>query len=110
MTRLSTIVALILAGLLPGCAGHPERALIDPGKYQLYNCRQLAKELQTQRRHAQELKTLYDKAAQGATGRFVARAAYEPGYLTAVGDIELIEGEQRNKNCDLSSAAAPPAR
>jgi hypothetical protein len=109
LARPSFIAALLLAALPLGCGEHVERALVDPAKYELYGCLPLAKALKDRRDHAQELKVLYDKAARDSTGTFVANIAYQPDYLSAIGDIELIQAEQRNKNCDQSTDTSTPA-
>ena len=106
--RPSPIVTmmLVLAALPLGCAGRVEIALVDPEKYQLHNCAQLEREMKALREHAQELRTLQERAARDAAGAFVARVTYEPDYLSTIGNMEVIEATARDKDCDPSIAAA----
>ena len=106
------IVALMLAALLPGCGSNPEMALVDPGKYQFYDCAQLARDKKRLSEHAEELRALQQKAARDPSGAFIARVSYEPDYLSTVGNLRLIEAKAQEKNCTPTASGdlKPPPR
>jgi len=112
LARPSLIAALTLATLLPGCGSNPEKALVDPDKYQFYDCAQLAREQKQLSEHAQELQVLQQKAARDPGGAFIARVTYEPDYLSTVGNLRLIEAKVQEKNCTPTAAGdlKPPPR
>jgi len=108
--RTRIVVALLPAALLLGCGAGVETALVDPAKYQFHNCAQLQREMRTLSTRAHELRVLNDKAARDPAGALVARVAYDPEYLSTMGNIELVETAARDKNCDppiVSAAGAP---
>ena len=108
IARSSIVMILVLAALPLGCGSHPGIALVDPAKYQFHDCAQLERELKPLREQAQELRALYQEAARDSGGELVARVAYEPDYLTTIGNIELIEAAAREKKCaPLASSGAP---
>lgn len=93
-----SIIAVVLAAALPvGCGRGVEMALVDPDKYQFHSCPQLAREMNTLRTRSQELRALYERASRDST--LVARAAYEPEYLSTIGNMQLIETAARENRC-----------
>jgi len=64
-------VGLLVGGILSACspaAMGPVTVFADPGKYQLYNCEQLAGQRTYWTNRELELKLLMDKADQGTGG------------------------------------------
>ena len=110
--RASRIVTLVLAALPLGCAGPNEMALVDPAKYQFHTCAQLEREMKTLSERTHELRALHDKAARDSAGAFVARIAYQPDYLSTIGNIRLIAAAAQDRDCDppIAPAIATPAR
>lgn len=106
-------VGLILLGLplaLAGCSTNADQfgsAFVDPARYTLYDCQQLAAEYATVVERETELRGLMDRARQGAAGSLVAEAAYGTDYLTYHGRRQAIEEAARRDNCNL---AAPGRR
>jgi len=109
-TRPSLIVTLVLAALPLGCNGQVEMTLVDPAKYRFHTCTQLAGEMKALRARAFELRSLQEKAARDPGGAFVARVTYGPDYLSAVGNMQVIESEAREKDCSPPITAAGGAR
>jgi hypothetical protein len=97
--RPSIIVTLLMAVVPLGCGGRVEMALVDPDKYQFHSCAQLVREMNTLRARTQELRSLYERASRDPSGQFVARVSYEPEYLSAIGNMQLIETAARDKDC-----------
>jgi hypothetical protein len=110
--RSSRIVALVLAALPLGCTGPAEMMLVDPAKYQLHTCVQLEREMKTLSEHAHELRALHDRAVRDSAGAVIARIAYEPDYLSTIGNIRLIAAAAQDRDCDppIAPAIATPAR
>jgi hypothetical protein len=106
------MVTLVLAALPFGCGARVEMALVDPAKYQFHSCEQLEREMKQLRERAHELQALRDKATRDPAGAFVAGVAYEPDYLTTLGNMELVETAAREKNCSppIVGMAGAPAR
>lgn len=106
-TRPSIIAVLLAAALPLGCGGGIEMALVNPDKYQFHSCAQLAREMDTLRTRSQELRALYERASRDST--LIARAAYEPDYLSTIGNMQLIETAARESRCSppITAAGAP---
>jgi hypothetical protein len=97
--RAMRLVPLMLCAALAGCAFEAPYILGDPGKYQYFNCEQLAKANSTQTVRQRELKELIDKAEQGAGGVVVSVLAYRSDYVAVNEDLRIIESTARSKNC-----------
>ena len=95
------IAPLLLCAALAGCTSAVEGPLLfsDAGKYQYHNCDQLAAAAKSQMAREQELKTLIEKAEQGAGGIIVSMMAYKTDYVAVEEDLRVIETTARNKNC-----------
>jgi hypothetical protein len=91
----------VLSGCAPAAMG-PLTAFVDPGKYQYYNCEQLAEPRKRWTEREQELKLLMDKAEHSAGGTFVNVIAYQSDYAVAREELKVIESAARDKNCDKS--------
>ena len=104
--------ALLVAGLLAGCAMSDERAaslLVAPGDYDIYSCPQLAVTYAGLKSRRVELEGLMAKAESGAGGQLVNAVGYRPDYLKVRGEQHEIEKTAREKNCDLSAVPADAA-
>ncbi|MFT4120090.1 twin-arginine translocation pathway signal [Bradyrhizobium sp.] len=115
--RLRTQGALLLllgAGFaLSGCAGMSETvapAFADPGKFQLYDCKQLEAERKTLATRTAELQRLMDKAQTGAGGAVVSELAYRNDYVSVRGQAQFAEEAWRRNKCrETPPEATPPA-
>ncbi|KYG98850.1 hypothetical protein [Bradyrhizobium sp. DOA1] len=113
--------ALLAAGLaLSGCAGMSETvapAFADPGKYELYDCKQLEAERKALAARTADLQRLMDKAETGVGGAVVSELAYRNEYVAVRGQSQLVEDAWHRNRCretppnaaPTASAPQPPA-
>lgn len=101
----STALIVALAGVLAGCAGVGDESApfyATPGRYELYDCEQLATKRDELMQREQELAGLMARAEQGAAGALVSAVAYRSDYLTAVGERKDVEKLAVDKDCDYT--------
>lgn len=106
--RLAVFAAL--AAILGGCAsGASSSAFVDPSKYDLYDCRQLATARAASNSRVIELEGLMAKAETGVAGGLVSGLAYQTDYLSARAQRDLIDEKFAASNCsaELAAPAAP---
>jgi hypothetical protein len=97
------LVALELACALSGCAGHDSGALlIDPGRYELFKCDDLAARWKLVSAREKELRGLMDRASQSGGGAVVGSLAYRTDYETVLSDERLLQRTAAAKNCPQS--------
>src|SRR5262249_19687049 len=85
-----SLALMMLCAVLGGCAFETPLFVGDPGKYQYFNCEQLAKANTSQTTRQRELKELIDKAEQSAGGTVVSAIAYRSDYLAVNEDLRVI--------------------
>ena len=119
LSRYRPVRALLplfaLCAALAGCAGVSDTispAFVDPARYDLWDCKQLAPERKNVVKRTEDLERLMAKAETGTGGVVVAELAYRNDYLAARGQQKLIEETWRRNRCRESDmeAAAPPAQ
>jgi hypothetical protein len=93
------LAPLLLALSVAGCAIEAPLFVADTGKYQFYNCEQLANSAKVQAVRQRDLKELIDKAEQGTAGVVVSVIAYRSDYVAVTEDLRVIEMTARDKNC-----------
>ncbi|MGY8708114.1 twin-arginine translocation pathway signal [Bradyrhizobium sp. 18BD] len=106
------LVVLLAGAALSGCAGMSETvapAFADPGKYELYDCKQLEPERKALAARTAELQRLMDKAETGTGGAVVAELAYRNDYVAVRGQAQLAEDAWRRNRCRETPPNAPPA-
>ena len=114
--RFKYCALLALAGLaLAGCSttSSDERIgsmLSVGGKYDLYDCVQLARQATGVTFRIKDLNRLMERAKQGPGGGFVSAVAYEPEYYAAVGDLRVIRNTQAEMRCSAPVTPAPARR
>ncbi len=111
---LGGLAALALASAVAGCASVGDSvstAFADPGKYELWDCKQLEPERKSLAARAAELQGLMAKAETGVAGPVVAEVVYRNDYIAIRGQQKFAEEAwQRNKCHETApAAAAPPA-
>jgi hypothetical protein len=113
LPRAAMALALLALGLgLSGCAEMSESltsAFADPGKYTLYECKQLEAERKGLASRAAELQGLMAKAETGAAGPVVAELAYRNDYITVRAQSKLAEEAWRSNKCHESPPVAAEA-
>lgn len=112
-TKIPLMIGAVASALLSGCASSDDasgRFLVQPDRYQLYSCRELAEAAQTIGVRQLELEGLMAKAGPDASGRFVSTIAYRPEYLQLRGQMNEIRRTSTEKKCKFNLDAAPGAR
>ena len=105
---LTLIAALIAAGLA-GCASEDTagRFLVEPDKYVLYSCTEIAATMQGNAARQRELEGLMAKAVSGTGGQFVSNVAYRPEYIQLRGEMNELRRSFAEKKCKPVPGAAP---
>ncbi len=101
-----------MATSLGACASGGESpfgssVFVDPSKYDLYNCEQLATARKTTNDRVVELEGLMAKAETGAGGTLVSGLAYQTDYRAQRAQREAIDEKMARNNC--SAELAPPS-
>lgn len=103
------LALLALGPALAGCAGMSDTispAFADPGKYELWDCKQLEGERKSLATRTQDLQKLMDKAETGAGGAVVAEMAYRNDYIALRGQSHFAEEAWRRNKCRESAPGA----
>ncbi len=101
--QAAPLLALVAAALLAGCSSGPDNMMTvfaDPGKYEYHNCEQIAAQTKSWTARELDLRTLMDKAGQGAGGGFVNIIAYKQDHVAASEELRVLAAAARRKNCD----------
>lgn len=100
--RAHWLAALALAGILAGCSNAElSDSLVRPGRYDYYNCDQLALTGKDRAKREAELRGLMQKAAQGPGGEVAIALAYRTEYLTVQGELKELETAAAVKKCNM---------
>ena len=100
---VALLAALELASALSGCAANDGGALlIDPGRYDLYKCDDLAARWKLVSAREKELHALMDRANQTGGGAVIGSLAYRSDYETVLSDERLLQRTAAAKGCALS--------
>jgi hypothetical protein len=111
--HLRVVGALLATSLLVGCAGDPERDaavqrfLVAPGKYALFNCKQLAQQAAANMQRQRELEALMVRAGPGSGGQVVSALAYRPDYLQLRGEMTDMRRTAVEKKCNFVPGEGP---
>lgn len=109
--RASLLISALAAAVLSGCAASEDTAgrfLVQPDKYVLYNCKELAEAAQAISARQLELERLIAKARTGSGGELVSDLAYRPEYVQLRGQMNEVHRTSAEKNCKFSPAAPGP--
>jgi hypothetical protein len=99
----------LVALALGGCASASSSMFVNPAKYSLYNCEQLAKARVGTNARVIELERLMAKAETGAAGSLVSGLAYQTDYRAARAERDQIDEKISQNSCSAASLAPPPA-
>jgi len=97
-----TLAAALAALTLAACAGNDDQAarfLVAPGRYALFNCKQLAQEAAVKVTRQHELEGLMAQAGTGSAAQLVSAVTYRPEYLTLRGELEDMRQTAADKKC-----------
>jgi hypothetical protein len=98
-----TLLALGLAGcgtLSDEAAG---KAMVSPGRYDVYTCANIETRFKEVRDRRVELEQLMARSSQTAAGDFVNAIAYRSEYLQTGGDLEVLARVSADKKCAADS-------
>jgi hypothetical protein len=96
--RVLSFVALLVPTFLAACTSvveSPFTLYADPGRYEFFNCEQLALHRVAVKAREQELKQLMDRAEQSTGGAFVNVIAYKGKYVAAVEELKVVDATER---------------
>ena len=107
---LFVCAAVALAGCVSG--EHAEDFYVAPGKYVLYDCKQLAGAAAHFEERDKELTKLIARAKEGPGGEIASALAYNSDYYSNLGELKDVHREQAEKKCppDLKAEPTPPAK
>lgn len=110
--RLAMLSALAIS--LGACAsggGSPfgSSVFVDPSKYDLYNCQQLATARKAANDRVVELEGLMAKAETGAGGALVSGLAYQTDYRAQRAQRDAIDEKLASNNCSAELVPPPAA-
>ncbi len=91
------LIALILTGCATG--GVTSSVFVDPSRYDLYDCKQLATERVSVDKKVTDLEALMAKAETGVAGGLVSGLAYQADYSQAKAQRDLIDQKRASNNC-----------
>jgi hypothetical protein len=100
--EITAIAALMLSGCTSETAS---RFLVEPDRYVLYSCKELAAQAQGNAARQHDLELLIAKAGAGVASAM----AYQPEYLQLRGEMTQLRKTAADKNCSaLPSAPGAP--
>ena len=104
VSQLAMLCALAMS--FGGCAtgGVTSSIFVDPSRYDLYDCKQLATARVSVDARVVQLEGLITKAETGVAGGLVSGLAYQSDYSAARAQRDLIDQKLALNNC----AAEPP--
>jgi len=76
---------------------------VDPGRYSVYHCKDLAPRLTALVAREKDLRNLMDKAGEDTAGSVIGNLSYRAEYENVVGEEKVLRRTAAEKNCDLSS-------
>jgi hypothetical protein len=99
-----TAMLLLAAGTLAGCGttGGFDSVLVDPSRYEGYNCKELAGQLQNLDKREKELRNLIDRADESTSGVVIGTLAYRTDYQTVIADKKVLRSAMAEKKCQLT--------
>ncbi|MCL2713331.1 MAG: twin-arginine translocation pathway signal [Alphaproteobacteria bacterium] len=112
--RRSLFLSALIAGgfTLCGCADMSETlspAFADPGKYDLWDCKQLEGERKNLATRSEELQKLRSKAETGVGGSVVAEMVYGNDVVAVKGQSHYVDKAWQRNRCVETPPSPPPA-
>jgi len=98
------LLALVALVALAGCGSDGAGAIfIDPGRYTLYHCDELATRRKALIVRETELRGLIEKASESAAGSVIGSLAYRSEYDSVIAEQKLLQRNAAEKNCSFAS-------
>lgn len=95
---------LLTASALAGCSTTDglDSMLVDPSRYEGYNCKDLAGQLQALNKREKDLRNLIDRADESTSGVVIGAFAYRTDYQTVIADKKALQRTMAEKKCQLT--------
>jgi hypothetical protein len=77
--------------------------MIDPGRYSVYHCNELAARWKVLVAREKELVGLMNKANDGGAGAVIGSLAYRSDYDSVQSEERLLQSEAADKKCDFTT-------
>jgi hypothetical protein len=101
------IAGAIMSLALAGCASETaSRIFVEPGRYVLYSCKELANHAQVVIARQQELERLMAKAGPGG-GQIASAMAYQPEYAQLRGEMTQLRNAAAERKCPPLPSGSP---
>ena len=97
---LSSLALLALTGCGSDGAG---AIFVDPGRYTLYHCDELATRRKALIVRETELRGLMERASESAAGSVIGSLAYRSEYDSVIAEQRLLQRNAAEKNCSFAS-------
>jgi len=96
-------VFLLAAAMLAGCGSDGIGALmVDPARYEGYQCKDLAAQWKALVAREQQLRNLIDKADEGGGGTVIGALSYRGDYQTVLEQEKVLQRTAAAKKCQLA--------
>jgi len=76
---------------------------IDPGRYTLYHCDDLATRRKVLIARETELRALMERASESSAGSVIGSLAYRSEYDSVIAEQKLLQRNAAEKNCSFAS-------
>lgn len=106
------LITAFMTAALGGCASDDTtaRLLVDPDKYVLYTCPEMAAQMQANAARQRVLEELTAKANTTSSGQIMSTVAYRPEYLQLRGEMSELRRTSAEKKCKPVTIIVPGAR
>jgi hypothetical protein len=98
---------MMLSAVLPGCSSITAEtgtsAYVVPGRYDVYTCADIDRQVQISQKRKAELEQLMGRASEGAGGALANTIAYRGEYLQTRDEIGELSRASANKQCSANS-------
>jgi hypothetical protein len=97
---------LLAANALAGCSTTDglDSMLVDPSRYEGYNCKDLGGQLQSLDKREKDLNNLINRADESTAGVVIGAFAYRTDLQTVVADKKVLRRTMAEKKCQLAPA------
>ena len=96
-------LALLALVALAGCGSDGAGAIfVDPGRYTLYHCDELATRRKALVVRETELRGLMERASESAAGSVIGSLAYRSEYDSVIAEQRLLQRNAAGKNCSFA--------
>jgi hypothetical protein len=106
---LSSAFFLFAAATLGGCGVSADglgALMVDPARYDGYNCKQLSDQWNGLLAREKQLRNLIDKADEGGGGTVIGALAYNGDYQTVLEDKKVLQRAAAARKCQLTPSFA----